>query len=293
MQPITSSDHFLEVLSSFKREGFVQHASGILTPLELDKNAREGRMFYVSASDFLILLLDQGDFFRSYCFLYREEGASADDALAREEETSSLRDALANVGKPVVVEFSYRSCMPVKLCGIVSFVERIGFAPYRRNARLQLDLANLPEDGEAALSDELTLRPAAAADLEEVSSLWQSRLDRYQSFVLSGEEMLASADSGCIMLVSDGPRICGAALRRDKGATTTLGPVAVDPGYRRKGIASALYQESLRLANEAGCFRSLVWVDQENELGMKFHETFGYKPDGSIIESYIFLSLGK
>jgi GNAT superfamily N-acetyltransferase len=52
--------------------------------------------------------------------------------------------------------------------------------------------------------------------------------------------------------------------------------VGIDPSYRRKGVARALYHEFLSTCIEAGCKRIKAITTVGNEGSLRFHEALGF-----------------
>lgn len=55
----------------------------------------------------------------------------------------------------------------------------------------------------------------------------------------------------------------------------------VDPDYVRIGIGSEMLRFFERKAAENGCPERVIWVLDENGMGIRFYEKHGYRPDGS------------
>ena len=56
--------------------------------------------------------------------------------------------------------------------------------------------------------------------------------------------------------------------------------IAVDPCCRRRGVASHLLEELLRVCRENGVKRVLLDVRESNEAAIKLYERMGFKADG-------------
>lgn len=61
-----------------------------------------------------------------------------------------------------------------------------------------------------------------------------------------------------------------------------LDSLAVLPGFRNRGIASALIREMFRLRDEAGIPLATIAVDPDNDTAYRLYTKSGFRPDGHI-----------
>ncbi|MGH3498668.1 MAG: GNAT family N-acetyltransferase [Nocardioidaceae bacterium] len=64
-----------------------------------------------------------------------------------------------------------------------------------------------------------------------------------------------------------------------------LDRVAVDPAYRRRGIASALYDRAEAQARDFGGIALEVYIEPPNESSLAFHAARGYTEVGRLTQS--------
>ncbi len=81
------------------------------------------------------------------------------------------------------------------------------------------------------------------------------------------------------LVVEDGGRMVGFLL----GFITERAPkvgyihlVGIDPGYRRRGVGRALYEEFARKAVAAGALRLKAITTPGNQASVEFHRALGY-----------------
>jgi ribosomal protein S18 acetylase RimI-like enzyme len=64
-------------------------------------------------------------------------------------------------------------------------------------------------------------------------------------------------------------------LQRD---TAHIAQLAVDPSYRRRGLARALVEEASRRAGAAGCWRVTLLVADDNTAALDLYRSLGFEP---------------
>jgi len=75
----------------------------------------------------------------------------------------------------------------------------------------------------------------------------------------------------------------------DKGTEMFLYELAVDEGWRRRGIGRALVEELERLARAAGCYGMWVVTDEDNVAARRTYEGGGARPEPrQVVEVWTF-----
>jgi ribosomal protein S18 acetylase RimI-like enzyme len=126
----------------------------------------------------------------------------------------------------------------------------------------------------------ITLRPCRDEDVEEVLALWQRAeavprpTDRPDALLRRLER-----DRELFVLAWDGERLVGSLMGGWDGWRGNMYRLAVDPAYRRQGIARRLVAEVESRLRDLGCERitSLVFVDEPGAAD--FWRNVGYTPD--------------
>ncbi len=126
----------------------------------------------------------------------------------------------------------------------------------------------------------MTIRPATAADLDAVVALELTCLgaDAWSRGLV--EQGIAAALPTVSYLVAevDGPggTVVGHAVASAAGDDAELQRIAVDPGYRRRGLASDLLVAVEELAARDGATRLLLEVREDNTTAAAFYESRGF-----------------
>jgi ribosomal-protein-alanine N-acetyltransferase len=123
----------------------------------------------------------------------------------------------------------------------------------------------------------VTIRPATAADLDAVVELELTCLgaDAWSRGLV--EQGIAAALPTVSYLVAevDGV-VVGHAVASAAGDDAELQRIAVDPAYRRRGLAGALLAAVERRAAEDGATRLLLEVREDNTTAAAFYQSRGF-----------------
>ena len=66
----------------------------------------------------------------------------------------------------------------------------------------------------------------------------------------------------------------------DKKEAFELHFLYIDPDYVRMGIGSEMLRFFEQKGRDTGCAEFVIWVLEENGMGISFYEKNGYRPDG-------------
>ena len=123
----------------------------------------------------------------------------------------------------------------------------------------------------------MTIRPATAADLDAVVELEQTCLgaDAWSRGLV--EQGIAAALPTVSYLVAavDGV-VVGHAVASAAGDDAELQRIAVDPAYRRRGLAGELLAAVEQRAAADGATRLLLEVREDNTAAAAFYESRGF-----------------
>ena len=123
----------------------------------------------------------------------------------------------------------------------------------------------------------MTIRPAAAADLDAVVALEVICLgaDAWSRGLV--EQGIAAALPTVSYLVAEvDDVVVGHAVASATGDDAELQRIAVDPAYRRRGLAGDLLAAVERRAAEDGATRLLLEVREDNTTAAAFYESRGF-----------------
>jgi ribosomal-protein-alanine N-acetyltransferase len=123
----------------------------------------------------------------------------------------------------------------------------------------------------------VTIRPATAADLDAVVELEQTCLgaDAWSRGLV--EQGIAAALPTVSYLVADVDGVVvGHAVASAAGDDAELQRIAVDPAYRRRGLAGELLAAVEQRAAADGAARLLLEVREDNTAAAAFYESRGF-----------------
>ena len=123
----------------------------------------------------------------------------------------------------------------------------------------------------------MTIRPATAADLDAVVELEQTCLgaDAWSRGLV--EQGIAAALPTVSYLVADVDGVVvGHAVASAAGDDAELQRIAVDPAYRRRGLAGELLAAVEQRAAADGATRLLLEVREDNTTAAAFYESRGF-----------------
>jgi len=123
----------------------------------------------------------------------------------------------------------------------------------------------------------VTIRPATAADLDAVVELEQTCLgaDAWSRGLV--EQGIAAALPTVSYLVADVDGVVvGHAVASAAGDDAELQRIAVDPAYRRRGLAGELLAAVEQRAAADGATRLLLEVREDNTTAAAFYESRGF-----------------
>ena len=113
-------------------------------------------------------------------------------------------------------------------------------------------------------------------DYEAVFQLWQHagegiQLRTSDSFIEIQKKI--NRDPDLFLVAVDGGDIVGAVLAGFDGRRGMIYHLAIDTGYRRRGIASVLMDEIETRLRSKGCIKYYLLVTPENEAALRFYQT--------------------
>jgi uncharacterized protein len=123
----------------------------------------------------------------------------------------------------------------------------------------------------------MTIRLGTVADAEELTSLWLAAGLRFGEQVAAELAAVLERDSLVLVHTDDRGRIAGAVLGTFDGRRGWLNRLAVQPGERGRGIASALVGELERRLIAIGCPQANLLIDMDNADITRFYDRLGYQ----------------
>jgi ribosomal protein S18 acetylase RimI-like enzyme len=113
-----------------------------------------------------------------------------------------------------------------------------------------------------------------------------ARADATRRFLAEpGHHLVIAYDEGRAVGFVSGAEV----THPDNGTEMFLYELAVDEGWRRRGIGRALVAELERLARAAGCYGMWVVTDEGNVAARRTYEGRGARPEpGQVVEVWTF-----
>jgi [ribosomal protein S18]-alanine N-acetyltransferase len=123
----------------------------------------------------------------------------------------------------------------------------------------------------------VTVRPATLEDVDAIAASEAANLgaDAW-SHGLVEEGVAGRLPTVHYLVAEEDGRIVGHAVASVVGDVAELQRIAVLAGHRRRGLAAALLDEVVALAERAGADRVLLEVREDNEPALGFYATRGF-----------------
>lgn len=124
----------------------------------------------------------------------------------------------------------------------------------------------------------MNVRPYLDTDQDAVVRLWKQVFNYTQPRhdpVASIRRKLA-VERELLLVATDGDRVVGTVMGGYDGHRGWIYSLAVEPEYRRRGIARALVRHLERLLEELGCPKVNLQIFSENDGVVPFYESLGY-----------------
>lgn len=130
----------------------------------------------------------------------------------------------------------------------------------------------------------LRIRPASAGDLQGICLIEDDSFsDPYPRYLL--KKLLQ--DAGSVFLVAENPsgKLVGYCVSSIEGGLAHLISIAVLPGDRKKGVATALLRSFVEFLEARGAAEVWLEVKQGNKEALSLYEKFGFAR-AMILENY-------
>jgi ribosomal protein S18 acetylase RimI-like enzyme len=130
----------------------------------------------------------------------------------------------------------------------------------------------------------VTLLPGTSDDIEAVLAFWlEATAEPSTTDDAGGLDALLTRSPGALVLAVDGDAIVGSIVAGWDGWRGALYRLAVQPSYRRRGIATALVSEAERLLRDQGVRRMhLIASRAGGETAESFWISTRYEPTDQV-----------
>lgn len=122
-----------------------------------------------------------------------------------------------------------------------------------------------------------TIRSATDEDIESVLSLWAIAYDPpWATDTAKALSALLAADDQALLVAASDDALLGSLIAAWDGWRANFYRLAVHPGHRREGIATALLREGERRMRRRGAARLTAIVADEDHAATSFWRAAGY-----------------
>jgi ribosomal protein S18 acetylase RimI-like enzyme len=125
----------------------------------------------------------------------------------------------------------------------------------------------------------IRLRSCRISDIPAVLELWTRATDGSVGDNAKAIRLRLRRDRELFLIALDGKRVIGSLIGGWDGWRATMARLAVDPAYRRRGVARRLVQRVEREFCTIGAVRVSCLVLDENRLARAFWQSAGYSHD--------------
>jgi len=128
------------------------------------------------------------------------------------------------------------------------------------------------------MNDQPEVRVYQESDEEDVVRLWESTFPDdppWNKPIDVIRKKIAFQPEWFFVCLCDG-KLVGTVLAGYDGVRGWVQKVATHPGYRRRGIASALMNTAERALREAGCVKLNLQARSDNTAAIRFYQDAGY-----------------
>lgn len=225
----------------------------------------EGRMLFDYSDDYLIVLLDEEDYYK--LILWANENTHLN---------------LSSFNKDLVCEILYYSTNAQKMSSINNLLLQNNFYNYAENTQILFNLGKLDYP---SLCDEkmqqLTCkgyrwRKATEIDYPEVVYLWKNYIDKYAFDYIMKKRCARFSEKEDIFVFTDTRgKICAATIMLINGGICDQRHTVVDPAFRGLGLGELSVLNSFRAYHQKGFSKCTGWIEKNNFKSIKMHLKFG------------------
>lgn len=131
------------------------------------------------------------------------------------------------------------------------------------------------------------IRDAHLPDVASILDIWRNSEQR-PSLTDNEEVVTAIIEShpGSLFVADVKGKIVGALIAAFDGWRGNMYRLAVDPDYRRRGLARALVHEAEMRLGRRGVKRITALVESDHPWATKFWEEMGYTPDPEMLRFF-------
>ena len=225
----------------------------------------EGRMLFDYSDDYLIVLLDEEDYYKLILWA---------------NEITHLN--LSSFNKDLVCEILCHKTNTQKILPINKLLLKNNFYVYAENTQVLFNLEKLnypflcDEKMHSLLSRGYNWRKANAIDYSEVTYLWKCYIDKYAFDYNMKKRYSRFLEKEDIFVFTDTTgKICAVTSMLINGNTCEQRHTVVDPDFRGLGLGELSVLNAFRVYHQRGFNKCTTWIEKNNFKSIKMHLKFG------------------
>lgn len=236
----------------------------------------ENRLFLMEFQDGIIFFIDEGDYYTLY--YHWKQG----------QPFPSLHP-----DKPLIIEeLNNRGARDSYLSRVEPLLLEAGFAEYRTNLQVEVNLANLDYSLSQRMQEKASCLEKAGlrfdfckteACMQNVLALWDEALEL--SDIPASHRVLD--DSSSVLCIRNSANEIVAASWWHHAASSESRHIVTRKEYYRKGLASAMLCVWLTEAQQEGISRCFTWINEHNAPSLRMYETFHFVQNGRTSKQFI------
>ena len=272
MNKIETTEQYRELMASAKQNGW-RLSNCYFLPRDVEAKVARGNLYSEVLANGLLLIEDEGTFFR--CFFYFD----------RELSGSEWKPA-----KDAVVEIPFSGAMNEAQQIQVQRVEEMGFRLGRESSMMTLAADSVAESAFRG-DDPAGCRTAEPADATQIAELLSNAFNPMYSYLPDREQLREAIDTQRVFVIGSGANVFGALLSTVEKNSATISQVVIHPEHRGKGYGNRLLDHYHR--HYAGAVKQYQhWVDINNTGAVAMYKKNGYEFALRKANEYILLTGG-
>jgi len=120
------------------------------------------------------------------------------------------------------------------------------------------------------------------SDLDQILSIETSSFNSHDAYCLEDFRSWFMRNPDLFLVAEIDGRIAGYGISRILADKADLASLAIHPEYRRRGVGSAMLEETVRRVKAYGIPQITLEVRKTNEDGFRFWKKMGFVPTGEL-----------
>ena len=236
-----------------------------ILPLEEIENGLNGARYVIISEEPLLLIEQHNDYNRLYYFFNKE----------RELQLQNSKKILLG-HMPLYADITLKGDFVFNN----SVFDLLGFSPYRVYERKYVINDNLK------IRKMMGTKYACVEETKDILRILNDQFDVMADCIPSENELYNMLERRQVLKIDINGDLAGVLLFEDTGKKSYARSLCVEPRFQNSFVGYSLFADYF-LRHDANSTRMFtLWVDEANTYVEKFHDRFGYKPDG--LKNYVF-----